>query len=119
MATKEDLTFTELNTALGGTALTFDTPNSDITISLKAITGDSYTALTNTGVLKAIKKLREGGFTAQETANEAIPDEEEQLTSFGPTTNQGYITAEGGVVFSVTDRFVAPINFNVVTGANT
>lgn len=118
MAIKEDLTFTELNTALGGTAITLDAPNSDILISVKAITGDSYTALTNAGVLKILKKLREGAYDAQETANEAITEETEQLRTFGPPVNLGYVAAENGVVTRLQEDYVNPVNFNVVTGSN-
>lgn len=119
MATKNDLTFTELNTALGGTALTFDAATSDIKVSLKAITGTSYSALTDAGVLKAIKKLRDGAYTAQETANDTITDPAEQLSTFGATVNNGYLATEGGVVFSNTDRFVNAVDFDNVTGSNT
>ena len=118
MANKEDLTFTELNAALGGTALALDAPNSDIKISLKAITGDSYTALPNTGVLKAMKKLREAAFDAQETVNEDIEEETEQLRTFAPPVNLGYVAAENGVVTRLQEEYVNPVNFNVVTGSN-
>jgi hypothetical protein len=118
MANKEDLTFAELNTALGGTAVVLDAPNSDIKVSLKAITGDSYTALTNTGVLKAMKKLREAAYDAQQTANEDIETETEQLRTFSPPVNLGYVAAEGGVVTRLQEEYVNPINFNVVTGSN-
>jgi hypothetical protein len=118
MTTKQDLTFTELNTALGGAAITLDAPNSDILISVKAITGNSYTALTNTGVLKATKKIRESAYNAQETANKSIPDEAEHLTTYSPPTNQGYSSGEGGVVFSFTETYINHIDFNVVTGSN-
>lgn len=118
MANKEDLSFTELNTALGGAALTLDAPNSDILVSLKAITGDSYTALTNAGVLKAVKAIQDGAFTAQETANESLVDEAEHLTTYSPVVNQGYSSEENGVIFAYQARYINPVNLNMVTGSN-
>jgi len=55
MAAKTDLTFDELNTALGATV--FTSAGSDITLSVSALTGDTYAALTDEGVSRCSIKL--------------------------------------------------------------
>lgn len=79
--TKPDLTFDELNTALGGAAITQN--GDDITISVKAVTGDTKDALTNEGVIEFLYKLRSACTAAQDTANETL-DAGERLDSFPP-----------------------------------
>lgn len=70
MAVKTDLTFDELNTALGGSAITF--AGNDVTISVSAITGDTYTALTDNGVIEFLYKFRTACGNAQEVANATL-----------------------------------------------
>lgn len=78
---KTDLTFAELNDALGGEAISFDSENLDIKISIRVITGDTYNNLSNEGVLEALYKIRSACTTAQNTANETL-DAGDRLNSF-------------------------------------
>lgn len=113
MAVKQDLTFDELNTALGGGAITFDTD--DIKISVKAITGDTYAGMTDEGVLEMLYKLRSACSDAQETANAALADGEKLDSfpgfSFSPPVD-GYVS----VTQSHTVRI--PLNSATVVGTN-
>lgn len=91
---KTDLTFDELNDALGGAAVTLN--GTDLMISVKAITGDNYGAITDEGVIEFMYKLRSACTQAQEVGNAALPDGEEGLDSFpgfsfSPPAN-GYVT---------------------------
>ena len=85
MAAVTDLTFTQLNTAIGSAAFTYDAANDDILLSVKAITGDTYDALTDDGFCEFIWKLREAAVVAQTTANTAKTSAE-QLISFPAKT---------------------------------
>ncbi len=81
MAAKTDLTWDELNIALGGAAVTL--AGGVLTISVNAVTGDTYAALTEEGVLEFMYKLRSACGNAQTTANESL-ETGEQLASFPP-----------------------------------
>lgn len=116
MAVLKNLTFQELDTALGGDVLEYAA--GDITVSLSALTGDTYTALTNEGVVEVMSKLLTACYTAQETANEALAPEDSGLTSFFTPTNAGYNPDQGGIVFSQQMRYVAPVNFDQTVGTN-
>ena len=110
-----NLKFSELDTALGGGVLSYAT--GDITISLAELTGDTYTALTNEGVVEAIAKLLNAAQAAQVTANAALdPVADTPLASFFPPTNAGYDPEEGGIVFSQQMRYVAPVDLNAAVG---
>lgn len=112
-----NLKFSELDTALGGGVLSFDT--GDINISLSALTGDTYTALTDEGVVEVIAKLLNAANTAQTTANAALdPVTDTPLTTFFPPTNAGFDADEGGIVFSQQVRYVAPVDLNAAIGTN-
>lgn len=50
MTAKTDLTFAELNEALGGNAMSYNGATDDIMISVKAITDNAYNDLTDEGV---------------------------------------------------------------------
>ena len=80
MAAKTDLTFAEINAEIAG-ACTFSTD--DILISAKALTGKTYTALTDNGFLEVYFKLHEAGLAAQETVNVGLV-EGEILDTFNP-----------------------------------
>jgi hypothetical protein len=91
MAAITDLTFAQLNTELGVTAFSLDAPNNDILLSLKALTGDNFTALTNNGVTEVMHKLITGCQEAQATVNSADGiDADEQLRSFPPSTTGAF-----------------------------
>lgn len=113
MAVKTDLTFDELNTALGGSAISHSTD--DILISVKAITGDTYAGLTDEGVLEALYKIRSACSAAQATANELLASGERLDSfpgfSFSPPAN-GFVT----VTQSHTVRI--PLDSATVIGTN-
>lgn len=117
MTVLKNLKFSELNTALGANVFTYAA--GVITANLSDLTGDTYTAITNEGVVEAIAKLLNACQAAQTTANAALdPDTDTPLTSFFPPTNAGYDPDEGGIVFSQQMRYVAPVDLNAAVGTN-
>jgi hypothetical protein len=112
-----NLKFSELDAALGGGVLSYAAGN--ITLSLTALTGDTYAALTDEGVVEVIAKLLNAAKAAQDTANAALnPTTDTPLTSFFPPTNAGYDPDEGGIVFSQQVRYVAPVDLDAAIGTN-
>jgi hypothetical protein len=81
MVAKTDLTFAELNTALGNDAITFNNATNDILISVKAITDMLYADLDADGVIAFIYKFRSACSVAQGTVNQNLA-EGERLNSF-------------------------------------
>ena len=112
---KTDLTFEELNNALGGNAIVFAGNNNDILISVKAVTGDDKDALANDGVIETIYKLTEACAKAQDTANESLPSGE-RLNSF----NGGSFSppADGYVTVTQSQTVQIPLNTATVVGTN-
>jgi len=110
---KTDLTFEELNTALGGSAITHS--DDDITISVKAITGDTYDAITKEGVLEALYKIRSACSTAQNTANETL-DAGDRLNSFPAVSFSP--PADGFVTVTQSHTVRLPIDSATVIGTN-
>ena len=110
---KTDLTFDELNTALGGAAITQS--GDDITISVKTVTGDTKDALTNEGVIEFLYKLRSACGIAQDTANvsEVAGD---QLDSFPPFSFSP--PADGYVVATQSQTVRIPLDTATVMGTN-
>jgi hypothetical protein len=94
MVAKTDLTFDELNTALGGSAISF--AGGVITISVNAVTGDTYAALSDTGVLELLFKIRKACGVAQDAANETQVDGEKLAAfprfSYSPPTPDGFVS---------------------------
>lgn len=91
MAAITDLTFEQLNEELGASVFVLDAPNEDIKLSLSALTGDDFSALTNTGVTEVMHKLITACQNAQATVNSGegvLP--EEQLRSFPPATTGAF-----------------------------
>jgi hypothetical protein len=85
-----DLTWQQLDTALGGGVITL--AGNDIVISASGITGDTYAAATDSGVAEFMFKLRSACTDAQATLNESLPEGEEALNAFpgfsyGPLIN--------------------------------
>ncbi len=113
MAAKTDLTFEELNTALGATV--FSLSGSDIVMSVSALTGDTYAALTDEGVIEALYKLRSACGTAQDTANEALAAGE-QLDSFPGFSFSP--PADGYVTVTQTQTVRIPLDTATVIGTN-
>lgn len=119
MATITDLTFQQLNTALGANVFMLDAPNNDITLSLSALTGDNFSALTNTGVAEVVHKLITGCQQAQETANSAegvLP--EEQLQSFPPSTTGAFNPTTLQVPVRHSIEFSLNVDPNNIRGVN-
>lgn len=110
---KTDLTFDELNTALGGTAVTLS--GSDIVISVSAITGDTYTALTDEGVLELLYKIRSACTIAQDTANETLVAGE-RLSSFPGFSFSP--PADGFVTVTQSHTVRIPLDSATVVGTN-
>ena len=110
---KQDLTFDELNTALGGNAISIN--GNDIVISMSAVTGDTYTALTDEGVIEALYKIRSACSTAQDSANELLPEGEKLDSfpgfSFSPPAN-------GLVTVTQSHTVQIPIDTATVIGTN-
>jgi hypothetical protein len=91
MANITNLTPEQLNTELGVNAFSFDDPTDDILLSLKTLTGDTYTGLTNLCITEVIHKLITACQEAQVTVNSANGvDTEEQLRSFPPSTTGAF-----------------------------
>ena len=113
MAAKIDLTFEEINTALGVTV--FSASGSDIMMSVGTLTGDTYTGLTDEGIIEMLYKIRSACSTAQETVNETLADGEKLDSfpgfSFSPPAD-GYVT----VTQSQTVRI--PLDTATVIGTN-
>lgn len=113
MVAKTDLNFDELNNALGGSAITLD--GDDIKISVKAVTGDSYSAITDEGVIEAIYKLRSACSVAQDAANETL-DDADQLTSFPGFSLSP--PADGFVLVTQSQTVRIPLDTATVVGTN-
>lgn len=117
MAILKDLTFAQLAAELPAGAVTYDAGNSDILISVKAVTGDTYTGLANTGVVEALYKVRAAATDAQTTANAALAAGDTPLAAF-PNFAYGIPNAEGEVPVTQTTNVVIPLNIGTVQGAN-
>ena len=108
-----DLTFQQLADALpaGAIALSGDT----ITFSTKLITGDTATALSNTGVAELMQKLLMACAKAQETVNGALPAGERVNAFPQPTFGTPEQDPIDGLYYTTnvfTCQFQLPINFN-------
>lgn len=90
-----DLTFQQLSDALPVGAITASGGN--ITISVSAVTGDTYASANNTGVVEAIAKLLRAAQQAQAEANETAPAGE-ALTAFGVGSLGALETLEDGTI---------------------
>lgn len=113
MTAKIDLTFDELNNALGGAAISHS--GDDILISVKAVTGDDKGALTNDGVIECMYKLTEACADAQNLANETL-ENGDKLNSF--TGGSFSPPADGFVVVTRSQTVRIPLNTATVVGTN-
>lgn len=111
---KTDLTFEELNAALGGEAIT--QTGSDILISVQAVTGDSYDAIMSPGVVEFMYKLRSACGTAQNDANAELPDGETGLDSFPGFSFSP--PADGYVTVSQSQTVRIPLDSATVIGTS-
>ena len=126
MAAITDLTFTQLAAASPANSIVLSdgtTPlAAGVYLNASNITGDTIDALTDTGVLELMFKIRQYAGTAQTTVNAAAnggdgPDPGEALAAFPPYTYSN-ISADGEVTVSQTSVFTLPVNFNTVLGQN-
>lgn len=122
MAIVQDLTFSELNTE--AVALTsigvpiFTLSGTDILLNVSALTGDTFTALTDSGFVEMMYKIRKLATLAQETVNEAIATTpEEELISF-PTFSFSIPSSEGLVAVTQVQTVTLTLDDNVIVGTN-
>jgi hypothetical protein len=113
MPAKTDLSFAELAAELPAGAVTYAAGTSDILISVKAVTGDTYAALTDEGVAEALFKIRAAATDAQETVNAAQADGE-KLAAF-PDFSYG-TPVDGKITVSQVSTFVLPLATSTIKG---
>lgn len=122
MATVTDLTFEAINNAAIadssiGQAI-FSITGDTISLNVKTLTGDSFSGLTDEGVLEFMYKLRKLCSDAQATVNELVAtDPSEELNSFPPFTF-GIPSADGLVEVSQVQSMFIPLASNSVKGIN-
>jgi hypothetical protein len=116
MAAITDLKWAEINAESPSDIASFNTD--DIVISLKNLTGDTYSSLDDEGVCEALYKLSDLIRKAQSTKNTAnSPVAGEALNVISPFTFVG--PDENGTVFvTATTRFTAQLNANNAKGQN-
>ena len=115
-----DITFEQLNTASNNDSdigadicsITGDL----ITIDVKALTGKTFTGLTDAGVLQMMFRLRKLAGDAQALANDGVPDDE-QLNSF-PPFSYAPPTPEGIININQVQDMVIKISTANITGIN-
>lgn len=109
-----DLTWQQLLTALG-IANAITVVNGRVMIDVGLVTGDTHDALSDSGVVEFMHKLREGCSSAQSTINNGIAVGQ-RLAAFPPSTatspTNGFVTVTQQVVTRV------PLNFSTITGPN-
>jgi len=120
MAAITDLTFEQLNDAAIADAnigeAIFSFAGDTITLDIKKLTGDAFSAITDEGVCEALFKLRKLAGDAQTEVNStALPDE--ALTSFPPFT-YGLPSANGLVRVNQIQTVQLPLLANTVVGTN-
>lgn len=119
MAAITDLTFAQIQANLPANTITYNGANDDIVISLKTLTGDEFTALTNDGVCEVIYKLLRACQQAQAIANEAPGVEDDEiLLSFPAPTNGGFNPVNNQVEVRSTVTIALNIDPNFITGVN-
>lgn len=108
MAAITDLTWSEVNAEATSAIASFDVD--DVIISLKALTGDTFTGLDDEGVCEALYKLSNLIRKAQGTKNDAgSPAAGEALNVISPFTFTGP-DEDGVVLVSATTRFTAALD---------
>lgn len=121
MAAITDLTFEQLNNAAiadenMGEAI-FSISGDTITLDIKKLTGDSFTAITDEGICEVMFKLRKLCSDAQEVVNTTVTNPDEELTSFPPFT-YGLPSAQGLVTVNQIQTVQLPLLANTVKGTN-
>ena len=110
---KIDLEFQELSDALPAGSLIEEAD--DIKISVKSVTGDSYSGLSSLGVIEFLYKIRTACGVAQETANATLPDGE-KLDSFPPFSFSP--PANGFSQVTQTQTVLIPLDPSTIQGTN-
>lgn len=117
MAALTDLTWDQLNTALGG-AGKITVAAGKVTIDVGAVTGDTVDALTDTGVVEFCCKILEACNRAQVAANEGQAAGE-RLNSFPAPTYGGVVAGFVAVTQSLSSRVaVNPATQSMIVGPN-
>lgn len=106
-----DLTFAQLDAALGGNVITLT--GGALTINVNALTGDTYTAIDNTGVLELMYKLRTACGVAQESVNN-VTTSGETLSAFPTVTFSNIVN--GIVSVTQSQSFKLPLDNSTVIG---
>lgn len=119
MAAITDLTFQQIQANLPANTITYDSGTNDLLVSLKTLTGDNFTGLTDEGVCEAVYKLLRACQQAQATAN-ADPDLEdgEALLTFPSSTNGGFDPTTNQVSVTSTVTVALNVDPNLITGVN-
>lgn len=117
MAAIDDLTWEQLNTALGGSGK-ISVVSGEVIIKPGIVNADTINALSSTGVVEFCSKLMEAAFRAQTTVNQGQATGE-RLNAFA---NPSYAGVSSGYV-SVTQAMnvrvsVNPATQSVILGAN-
>lgn len=121
MTTISNLTFEQVNaeavadTNIGANIFSFSAGN--ITLDLGTLTGDTFTALTDEGILEVILKLYRLVYRAQETINATLTDTDVPLLSFNPTDTT-LIPDSELVEISASFSVAVPLFYNSVVGVN-
>src|SRR6476620_5637581 len=106
-----DLAFSELAAALPAGAVTFT--GGEILVHVGVITGDTYTALTDLGVVEFMYKIRSACTDAQTTSNATLDAGEAALAAF-PNFAYGIPTAAGEVPVTQITAITLPLNTGTV-----
>lgn len=112
-----DITFANLNTALGATV--FSASGANLTIDCSALMGESAIALSDAKVAELLSRILDGAATAQETfnANVANPDD---LAAY-PAPISGTAVDDGAGSFYVNSTYslsvAIPLNRAATTAA--
>lgn len=108
-----DLTWAQVDAALGSNgAISLDS-NGLLIITPSLITGDSYDALTDSGVVEFMHKLREACSVAQATVNTGVAAGS-RLAAFPPSTATAPVNNSVTVTGQVISRI--PLDLSTVTG---
>lgn len=107
-----DLTFQQINNVLGNSAFSYDGTN--ILLNVSAITGDTYTSLSDEGIIELAFKFLKACHDTQTSVNRSSTT---PLTSFstpfyGTVQNTSPPTIEG----SITVTGVIPLDVDSVVG---
>lgn len=121
MAAITDLTFEQVNNvAIAdpkiGQAI-FSITGDVISLNVKALTGDAYTAITDEGFVEMMYKLNKIASETQIEVNTTAALPEEELTSF-PSSTFGLPAEDGSVSVSYVSNYNIPLSIDNVIGTN-